>query len=151
MKPEIEHKTFKSQESRNKVVFIPAKLRMGDKKETPREHDKHDRDALFFLLLQKVCKGQCSYCNNVRENKKNSAPPSPTKFLFYSHWPAVEQFFRRKQSFRGSCRSRAAFSPWGFGQHQVAGTESSVLPAYLWQIFPPRPGAVLESGQLTLF
>ena len=51
MKPEIEHKTFKSQESRNKVVFIPAKLRMGDKKETPREHDKHDRDALFFLLL----------------------------------------------------------------------------------------------------
>ena len=49
MKPEIEHKTFKSQESRNKVVlFIPAKLRMGDKKETPREYDRHDRDAFFF-------------------------------------------------------------------------------------------------------
>ena len=51
MKPEIEHKTFKSQESRNKVVlFIPAKLRMGDKKETPREHDRHG-SCFFFLLL----------------------------------------------------------------------------------------------------
>ena len=51
MKPEIEHKTFKSQESRNKVVlFIPAKLRMGDKKETPREYDRHDRDAFFFFF-----------------------------------------------------------------------------------------------------
>lgn len=51
MKPEIEHKTFKSQESRNKVVlFIPAKLRMGDKKETPREHDRHDGAFFFFFL-----------------------------------------------------------------------------------------------------
>ena len=45
----IPYQLFKSQESRNKVVlFIPAKLRMGDKKETPREHDRHDRNAFFF-------------------------------------------------------------------------------------------------------
>lgn len=57
MKPEIEHKTFKSQESRNKVVlFIPAKLRMGDKKETPREHDRHDRASFFFFFCRKFAK-----------------------------------------------------------------------------------------------
>lgn len=57
MKPEIEHKTFKSQESRNKVVlFIPAKLRMGDKEETPREHDRHDRasSSFFFFSVESL-------------------------------------------------------------------------------------------------
>ena len=94
MKPEIEHKTSKSQENRNKVVlFIPAKLRMGDKKETPRKHNRtfsffsfslsFSLFFFFFFFGEFRSLHRLTFLlQKLEKNKKNSPPPSPTKFMF---------------------------------------------------------------------